>query len=98
MGKKLSSEHIEKIKCSSCTFENNMVFTFTSVLNDNKIEKHEVTPEGDYAVFETDHFSTYTLTIDKNAKEDTPNPPTGDKIMLYIILFGISVVGVVRFG
>ena len=26
-------------KCSSCTFENKMVFTFTSILNDNKIEK-----------------------------------------------------------
>jgi len=35
----IAPEPFEKIKCSSCTFENNMVFTFTSILNDNKIEK-----------------------------------------------------------
>ena len=29
----------ERIKCSSCTFENNMVFTFTSIINNNNIEK-----------------------------------------------------------
>ena len=29
----------ERVKCSSCTYENNIVFTFTSILNDNKIEK-----------------------------------------------------------
>ena len=34
-----SSKNVEKIKCSSCTFENKMVFTFTSILNDNNIEK-----------------------------------------------------------
>ena len=32
-------EPVEKIKCSSCTFENKMVFTFTSILKDNRIEK-----------------------------------------------------------
>ena len=35
----IAPDPYERIKCSSCTFENNMVFTFTSVLNDNKIEK-----------------------------------------------------------
>ena len=35
----IAPDPFERIKCSSCTFENNMVFTFTSVLNDNKIEK-----------------------------------------------------------
>ena len=35
----IAPEPIEKIKCSSCTFENKIVFTFTSILNDNKIEK-----------------------------------------------------------
>ena len=35
----IAPERFEKIKCSSCTFENKMVFTFTSILNDNKIEK-----------------------------------------------------------
>ena len=35
----IAPEPVEKIKCSSCTFENKMVFTFTSVLKDNSIEK-----------------------------------------------------------
>ena len=35
----IAPEPFEKIKCSSCTFENKMVFTFTSILKDNKIEK-----------------------------------------------------------
>ena len=35
----IAPEQIEKIKCSSCTFENKVIFTFTSILNDNKIEK-----------------------------------------------------------
>ena len=35
----IAPDPVEKIKCSSCTFENKIVFTFTSILNDNKIEK-----------------------------------------------------------
>lgn len=35
----LAPEPVEKIKCSSCTFENEIVFTFTSILNDSSIEK-----------------------------------------------------------
>ena len=35
----IAPEPVEKIKCSSCTFENNMVFTFTSILDNNHIEK-----------------------------------------------------------
>ena len=35
----IAPEPVEKIKCSSCTFENKIVFTFTSILQDNKIEK-----------------------------------------------------------
>ena len=35
----IAPESVEKIKCSSCTFEDKLVFTFTSILNDNKIEK-----------------------------------------------------------
>ena len=36
----LAPEHIEKIKCSSCIYVDKVVFTFTSVLNDNSIEKY----------------------------------------------------------
>ena len=35
----IAPEPVEKIKCSGCTFENKMVFTFTSILKDNNIEK-----------------------------------------------------------
>ena len=35
----IAPEPVEKIKCSGCTFENKMVFTFTSILKDNSIEK-----------------------------------------------------------
>ena len=35
----IAPSQYERIKCSSCTFENNLVFTFTSILNDNRIEK-----------------------------------------------------------
>ena len=36
----LSPEQVEKIKCSACTFENKMVFTFTSIVKDTSIEKN----------------------------------------------------------
>ena len=35
----IAPEPVEKIKCSGCTFENKMSFTFTSILNENNIEK-----------------------------------------------------------
>ena len=36
----IAPEPVEKIKCSSCTFENKMAMTFISILDDNKIEKN----------------------------------------------------------
>ena len=35
----IAPERIEKIKCSSCTYKDKVVFTFTSILNDNSIER-----------------------------------------------------------
>lgn len=34
----IAPEPIEKIKCSACSFDNNIVFTFTSILDDCSIE------------------------------------------------------------
>ena len=34
----IAPEPVEKIKCSGCTFENKMVFTFTSILMKTNIE------------------------------------------------------------
>ena len=64
---------------------------------DGNKEEHEVTIEKidgkDYAVFETDHFSTYTLAT----TEDT-NPPTGDKIMTYVGIGAVSMILLVGLG
>lgn len=35
----IAPETVEKIKCSSCSFENDLVFTFTSILQDTEVEK-----------------------------------------------------------
>ncbi len=36
----IAPEPVEKIKCSACSFENKIVFTFTSILDDCSIEKN----------------------------------------------------------
>ena len=56
----------------------------------NKVTEHEVTVKDGYATFETDHFSTYTLTINKNAIK---NPKTGDNLIINII--GLLICGVI---
>ena len=55
-------------------------------------EKEEipVTISGDYAVFETNHFSTYTLVAEPKTSN---NPPTGDNFNKYITLLIISLMG-----
>ena len=35
----IAPESVEKIKCSSCSFDNNLVFTFTSTLQETEIEQ-----------------------------------------------------------
>ena len=35
----LAPEQYERIKCTSCTYENKMVFSFASIINDNRIQK-----------------------------------------------------------
>ena len=35
----IAPETVEKIKCSSCSFEDNLVFTFTSVLENTEVEE-----------------------------------------------------------
>ena len=57
------------------------------------LEEHAVTIKESYAEFETDHFSVYTL-----AEKTTSNPQTGDNVMLYLLMFGLSIVGLVGAG
>ena len=35
----IAPAQIEKIKCSSCTYQDKIIYTFTSILDDNSIEK-----------------------------------------------------------
>lgn len=66
----------------------NKSLTAYYIKDDGSIETHEVTIEDGYAVFETNHFSTYTL-------GETPitNPVTSDNIVVWFVLIGISVLG-----
>ena len=61
------------------------------VREDGSIEEHGVKVEDGYAIFETDHFSTYTLAI----KDEVTNPETVDNIIMYISLLLISIVGII---
>ena len=58
------------------------------IKDDGTIEEHKITFEGNYAVFETNHFSTYSII------EATTNPATGDKIMKSVIILGVCALGI----
>ena len=58
------------------------------VKDNGEIEKHDVKIEGDYLVFETDHFSTYVIGGNK-----LENPATLDNISTWIITIGVSLLG-----
>ena len=60
--------------------------------NNNKVTEYKVTVDGDYAIFETNHFSVYTL-AENTTEADEENPKTGDNIMLYISMLLISGLG-----
>lgn len=62
--------------------------------DDDKVTEYKVTVDGDYAVFNTDHFSTYTLA----EAEEIANPATGDNITMNIIIGAISLIGIVGSG
>lgn len=79
--------------------------------NGNKTE-YKVTVEGDYATFETNHFSTYVLaekkaetkpatstpaTTNKGEKDNTPKTGTVESITYIIPVMIISALGVVAF-
>lgn len=57
------------------------------VKDNGEIEKHDVKIEGDYLVFETDHFSTYVIGGNK-----LENPATLDNVSTWIITTGVSLL------
>ena len=72
--------------------------------DDGKIEKYDVTIDGDYATFYTKHFSEYTLgttdsmgSSDNNSQsidENIKNPQTYDGIMNWIFVLIVSFLGI----
>ena len=67
------------------------------VKDDGSIEKHEVIIKDGYAIFETNHFSTYTIgenTIEAE-KSIISNPQTFDDIVNWIIILIISFSGLI---
>lgn len=60
------------------------------VNSDGKVEEHEVTVKEGYAVFTTNHFSIYTLTV-KGVNE--VNPKTYDSVLIWAILGTVSLIG-----
>lgn len=78
-----------------------MAYYITSA---NKIEKYPVTIIDGYAVFETNHFSVYTIgeeISNSNIEDEIPNienPETNDNILNFIILGFISIFGLIISG
>lgn len=56
----------------------------------DKVTEHEVTVKDGYAMFETDHFSIYTLAM---IDDEVLPPQTGDSILTYIVISLISLFG-----
>ena len=58
------------------------------VKDNGEIEKHDVKIEGDYLVFETDHFSTYVI-----GGNNLENPNTLDNVSTWVITTCVSLLG-----
>lgn len=63
------------------------------IASDGTKEEHEVTIEDGYAIFETNHFSTYILAENTTTEETIENPQTSDNVLLYVTLGIISLIG-----
>lgn len=64
--------------------------------NKNELEKHEVKIENGYAIFETNHFSVYSLSEPINVQNNTINVPnTSDNITTSFIILFISIINII---
>lgn len=57
----------------------------------DKVITYDVTEKDGYAIFNTDHFSIYTLAEVNNEEK---NPNTGDNIIMYLITATLSGIGI----
>ena len=64
------------------------------IATDDTKEEHQVTIKDGYAIFETNHFSTYTLAEKVPVlEEETPiSPKTNDQIHIYVITLIFSIL------
>lgn len=69
-------------------FKGKKLSAFYFDADNNKIEEYPITIDGDYGVFTTSHFSTYTVSL------ASVNPDTGDNIVTYVVLGAISVLAI----
>lgn len=67
--------------------KNNLVVYYIG----DKVEEYDVTVNGNYAQFETEHFSEYILAEKKIEK----NPNTGDNLLFYLMINVILTFGLI---
>jgi len=58
-----------------------------------KKEEYKVDIKGDYAVFNTTHFSIYTLGYTGSSTSGVENPDTGDGALTYMVITIVSLIG-----
>ncbi len=68
--------------------------TAAYILDGKVVETFDISIDGEYVVFNTTHLSEYAI-LGENVKTDEiiENPSTGDNILVYVTILGLSVVG-----
>ena len=68
--------------------------TAAYILDGKIVETFDISIDGEYVVFNTTHLSEYAI-LGENVKTDEviENPSTGDNILVYVTILGLSVVG-----
>ena len=64
------------------------------ITDNGKKEEYQVTIENGNAVFNTNHFSIYTLTEKVTTQEQIKNPETSDKVIYDFLLAAASLIGI----
>ena len=95
---KISFEIPESLRSSNRKF-------YIIRVHGTEVTKIIPTVNGNTLTFETDRFSTYSLAYTDKVEETTPtqtnttsNPKTGDNVMFYISMLGLSIIGLIGTG
>ena len=65
------------------------------ILNDEIKETIPAIVEDGYIVFETSHLSEYGVVATEKILNNTVNPKTGDNIIIYVIMFIMSIISII---